>query len=165
MNEELASQLQSKLDGKTKPPGSLGDLEQLALRIGMIQGTLEPRLKSPTMLVFAGDHGITKEGVSPYPSEVTAQMVKNFLSGGAAINVFCRQNSFDLKEIEAGVASDFEKHPLLVDEKIAYGTANFLKKKAMSENQAKECISRGEKLTEELPDPSCNVIGFGEMGI
>ena len=76
MNEELASQLKSKLDGKTKPPGSLGDLEQLALKVGMIQGTLEPQLKSPTMLVFAGDHGITKEGVSPYPSEVTAQMVK-----------------------------------------------------------------------------------------
>ena len=146
MNEELASSLQSKLDGKTKPPGSLGDLEPLALRVGMIQGTLEPRLKSPTMLVFAGDHGITKEGVSPYPSEVTAQMVKNFLSGGAAINVFCRQHGFDLKVIDAGVASDFEKHPLLVDEKIAYGTANFLKEKAMSENQAKECISRGEKL-------------------
>ena len=72
MNEELASQLQSKLDGKTKPPGSLGDLEQLALRIGMIQGTVEPQLKSPTMLVFAGDHGITIERVSPYPSEVTA---------------------------------------------------------------------------------------------
>ena len=165
MNEELASQLQSKLDGKTKPPGSLGDLEPLALRVGMIQGTLEPQLKSPTMLVFAGDHGITKEGVSPYPSEVTAQMVKNFLSGGAAINVFCRQHGFDLKVIDAGVASDFEKHPLLVDEKIAHGTANFLKEKAMSENQAKECISRGEKLAEELPDPSCNVIGFGEMGI
>ena len=165
MNEELASSLQSKLDGKTKPQGSLGDLEPLALRIGMIQGTLEPQLKSPTMLVFAGDHGITKEGVSPYPSEVTAQMVKNFLSGGAAINVFCRQHGFALKVIDAGVASDFEKHPLLVDKKIAYGTANFLKEKAMSENQTKECISRGEKLAEELPDPSCNVIGFGEMGI
>jgi len=165
MNKEWDSKLQTKIDGKTKPPGSLGELEGLAWKIGMIQGALEPQLKNPTMLVFAGDHGITCEGVSPYPSEVTAQMVMNFLSGGAAINVFCRQHDFDLKVIDAGVASDFEAHPLLVNAKIGHGTANFLESKAMNKEVVQQCIERGKSLAETLPDPSCNVIGFGEMGI
>ena len=165
MDKELASKIQAKIDSKTKPPGSLGELEALASKIAMIQGTMAPQLKKPSMLIFAGDHGITQEKVSPYPSEVTAQMVLNFLSGGAAINVFCQQHKIALKVIDAGVAFDFESHPLLVDAKMGYGTANFLKSKAVSKELVEDCLEKGKSLAKSLPDPECNVIGFGEMGI
>ena len=165
MNEELASQLQSKLDGKTKPPGSLGDLEQLALRVGMIQGTLGPQLKSPTMLVFAGDHGITEEGVSPYPQEVTAQMVLNFLNGGAAINVFCRQNNISLHVVDAGVKTNFPEGTELINANIGRGTKNFCKEAAMTLEECERAIEKGAELSRTVPMSTCNVIGFGEMGI
>ena len=135
------------------------------MRIGLIQGRLEPVLQDPVMLVFAGDHGIAKAGVSPYPQEVTAQMVLNFLSGGAAINVFCRQHALKFLVVDAGVNSDFDKHPLLIDAKIRKGTDSFLEAPAMSLDECRLCLKRGAELAKSMPRDSCNVIGFGEMGI
>ena len=164
-SKELEIILKKKIDEKTKPPGSLGRLELLALRIGLIQGTSNPVLSNPTMIVFAGDHGITEAGVRPYPREVTAQMVLNFLSGGAAINVFCRQHKIKLRVVDAGVDADFEEDPLLVDAKVRKGTSNFLETTAMTATECRLCLERGEQLAHELPGKDCKVIGFGEMGI
>ena len=165
LSDEWTFQLQHLVDRKTKPPGALGRLETLALQIGRIQGTTCPKLQHPAILVFAGDHGITAEGVSPYPSEVTAQMVLNFLSGGAAINVFCRQHGIALKVVDAGVASDLPEHPELVQAKVCRGTRNFLHEPALTLKETEEALERGATLVQELRDSGSNVVGFGEMGI
>jgi len=161
----LNEALQQKINTKTKPPGSLGRLETLALQVGKIQNTLTPELKSPTILVFAGDHGITEEGVSPFPQEVTAQMVLNFLNGGAAINVYCRQHNLSLHVVDAGVNGDLPEHPDLVGAKIGRGTKNFAQSPAMSSKEFEQALNKGAELSRTLPDTECNVIGFGEMGI
>lgn len=161
----IRQQLQHKIDFKTKPLGALGRLEKLALQIGLVQNTLNPQLTKPTILVFAADHGIAREGVSAYPQEVTYQMVLNFLSGGAAINVFCRQNEIDLKVIDAGVNFDFEPDDRLVNAKIGYGTANFLNAPAMTSAQVTACFEAAANVVESVHQTGCNVIGFGEMGI
>jgi len=161
----LDDEIKKKIDGKTKPLGSLGKLEKLALKIGRIQNTLSPILSSPTILVFAGDHGISEEGVSPYPQEVTMQMVNNFLEGGAAINVFCRQNNISLHVVDAGVNGDFMERPDLVSSKIGYGTKNFSKYPAMTKEECFLAIKKGADFSRILPNEKCNVIGFGEMGI
>lgn len=157
--------IQAKIDSKTKPLGSLGMLEKLALQIGMTQQTLSPQLVNPHILVFAGDHGIAEAGVSAYPQSVTYQMVMNFVKGGAAINVFCRQNQIQLKIIDTGVNFDFPESPSLIRAKIAYGTANFLETSAMSEEALKLSIQFGGQMIDELKKSNCNVVGFGEMGI
>ena len=165
ISNSLNEELQKKIDTKTKPIGSLGKLEKLALQLGRIQTTLSPSLKNPTILVFAGDHGIVEEGVSPYPQEVTMQMVSNFLSGGAAINVFCRQNHINLHVVDAGIKGDLNKKSNLVSSKIAHGTKNFAKHPAMTKEQCEFAILKGAELSRKLPAKDCNVIGFGEMGI
>jgi nicotinate-nucleotide--dimethylbenzimidazole phosphoribosyltransferase len=157
--------LQKKIDLKTKPLGALGRLEEVALQIGLIQNTLAPKLTKPTMLVFAGDHGIANSGVSPYPQAVTAQMVLNFLNGGAGINVFARQNGFKLRVIDAGVNHVFDAHPDLIDAKIGMGTANFLQQSAMTQTQCQQALTLGSDLAKKEIDVGCNVMGFGEMGI
>ncbi len=161
----LKSALQSKIDQKTKPLGALGRLEEIALQIGQIQNTLSPQLNKPTMLVFAGDHGIAASGVSPYPQAVTAQMVLNFLAGGAGINVFAKQNNMQLRVIDAGVNHQFEPHADLINAKIAMGTANFLHAPAMTQSQCERALTRGAAFAQQEIDAGCNVIGFGEMGI
>lgn len=166
LSRKLAGALQEKIDQKTKPPGSLGRLEQIALQAGLIQQTLQPEVRNPAIIVFAGDHGIAAEGlVNPYPQAVTAQMVYNFLNGGAAINVFCKQQQLALKIVDAGVNHIFGPHPLLTDHKIAMGTHNYLHGPAMSLDQCKLAMKAGATAVLALHQEGCNLIGFGEMGI
>ena len=165
VSSKIEVDLKQKIDGKTKPPGSLGRLETLALQCGKIQNSLNPELVNPTILVFAGDHGITEEGVSPYPQEVTAQMVLNFLNGGAAINVFCRQNNINLHIVDAGVKTDLPEGTGLINANIGRGTKNFCKEAAMSLDECEMAIEKGAELSRTVPVSTCNVIGFGEMGI
>ena len=162
----IAAALQSKIDRKTKPLGALGLLEKTALKIGLLQQTLTPALNNPQMLVFAGDHGAAKAGVSAFPQEVTWQMVENFLAGGAAINVFARQNGLGLSVVDAGVAHDFGgERDGLIDVKVAAGTANYIEQPAMSVAQCAQAIEQGAGIVLGLAAAGCNVVGFGEMGI
>ncbi len=161
----LNEQLKHKIDFKTKPLGALGLLEDLAIQIGLIQNTLTPELRNPTLLVFAADHGLTSEGISPYPKEVTWQMVMNFVAGGAAINVFCRQNGFNLKVVDAGVDFEFPAGVPVVNAKIARGTRNMRYEPAMTTEECSAAIQKGRELVRHEAANGCNIIGFGEMGI
>ncbi|MGR8981672.1 MAG: nicotinate-nucleotide--dimethylbenzimidazole phosphoribosyltransferase [Gammaproteobacteria bacterium] len=161
----LALALQQKIDQKTKPVRALGQLEALAIRIGLIQNTLTPALNKPAIIVFAGDHGIAAEGVSAYPPSVTAQMVMNFAAGGAAINVFARQNGIELLIVDAGVNADLSAVDGLINAKLGFGTDNFLSGSAMSERQCRKALATGAGLVEQRFDDGCRCIGFGEMGI
>jgi nicotinate-nucleotide--dimethylbenzimidazole phosphoribosyltransferase len=165
VNKKMIAQLQNKVDNKTKPLGALGKLEKIAIQIGSIQHTLEPQLINPTIVVFAGDHGIVKEGVSPYPQEVTYQMVFNFLQGGAGINVFAKQHGIEIKVVDAGVNFNFETHPDLINEKIDAGTKSYLSEPAMTQGQCYAAINKGADIVEKIRKTGCNIIGFGEMGI
>lgn len=164
-NDVLQASLMQRIDQKTKPIGALGRLETLALQLGLIQQTEHPVLQQQTMLVFAGDHGIVAEGVSPYPQAVTAQMVLNFLNGGAAINVFARQHHFDLRVVDSGVNAVFDPHPLLIDAKIGMGTASFLHQPAMTPEECTQAIARGSEIARQVVGRGCNVLALGEMGI
>ncbi|UZR99676.1 nicotinate-nucleotide--dimethylbenzimidazole phosphoribosyltransferase [Chondrinema litorale] len=163
--KQIEEELKHKIDLKTKPLGALGMLEKLAFQIGKIQNTLSPALIEPSIMVFAADHGLAKAGVSAYPQEVTYQMVMNFLGGGAAINVFAKQNGIDLKVIDAGVNFDFPEHPQLINAKVAKGTKNLLEEKAMSSAHLEKCLANGAGVIDRDLAENCNIVGFGEMGI
>ncbi|WP_250483186.1 nicotinate-nucleotide--dimethylbenzimidazole phosphoribosyltransferase [Caballeronia sp. GaOx3] len=165
LDRALEAELRRIIDMKTKPPGSLGRLESLALQMGLIQRTTKPRIERPAMIVFAGDHGIAKEGVSSFPQEVTAQMVANFLTGGAAINALSRSVGMSLEVVDAGVAT-----PIPIDDgyerlSLGLGTRNFAHEPAMSRETALEGIARGAARVRHHASLGTNVIGFGEMGI
>lgn len=171
----LQQQLQHIINNKTKPLGALGRLEEVALKIGLIQQTTQPVIQHPHIIVFAGDHGIAGTGlVNAYPPEVTAQMVLNFLHGGAAINVFCRQHTLQLKVVDAGVNFDFAPfllkenglgNEVVINAKINYGTKNYLDEPAMSLAEAEVAIEKGKMIVAQTAAVGCNCIGFGEMGI
>lgn len=161
----LDQALQQAIDNKTKPLGALGRLEALALRLGRIQGTLQPELKRSVVLVFAGDHGVAEAGVSPFPQAVTQQMVRNFLAGGAGINVFAKQNGMQVRVIDAGVNHAFEPLPGLIDAKIAMGTKNFIERPAMTAEQSERALTLGAELAAQEIEAGSNVLAFGEMGI
>lgn len=165
LKSTLTPALQAKIDQKTKPLGSLGQLEALALQIGRCQNTLTPSLNKPCIIIFAGDHGIVEAGVSAYPQIVTAQMVANFLAGGAAINVFARQHQLELLIVDAGVNADLNSHPALIDAKIGKGTRNFLTHPAMTEADCLKALQAGAGIVRRQYEKGCNCTGFGEMGI
>lgn len=162
---KFESDIQRKLDSKTKPLGALGDLESVAKQLCIIQNTLSPEIVNPQLVVFAGDHGIALDGVSAYPQEVTWQMVMNFVGGGAAINVFTRQHDITLSVVDAGVNYDFPADCGVINQKIAKGTKSFLSEKAMSGAELDAALVAGEQLVAQLSANGCNTIGFGEMGI
>ncbi len=163
--EPLRERVSAALDAKTKPPGSLGRLESLALTLALAQDDEHPRADPARLLLFAGDHGITQEGVSAWPQEVTAQMVANFLSGGAAANVLARSVGAEVTVVDAGVAADLPPHPDLKTLAVAKGTRNAALEDAMTEAECAEALRRGAALAAEATANGARIILLGEMGI
>jgi nicotinate-nucleotide--dimethylbenzimidazole phosphoribosyltransferase len=169
LDPALGARLQHALDNKTKPLGSLGALEALALQLGQILGSDAPALVAPQMIVCAGDHGLAARGVSAYPSDVTWQMVENFLAGGAAVSVLARQHGLALNVVDCGVRHDFAQRPepavgqpRLWRRKVAGGTADASQGPAMSAEQCAQAVRNGRELVAGLPG---NAVLLGEMGI
>ncbi len=169
-------QIQSKIDNLNKPKGSLGRLETLAMQICEIQQTLAPKLSNPCHILFGGDHGIEREGVSFSPREITWQQMINYTRGGGGVNMFCRQHGFKLFIVDVGVDYDFpdsivardSQYKLenkIIDRKIAYGTKNFLYEPSMTEEEWNKAVSIGSDMVDQCFNSGCNVISFGEMGI
>lgn len=166
IDSSLLESTQIRLDNLTKPKGSLGRLEEFAKRIVAITGKRNPSLTKKVIITIAGDHGITEEGVSAYPSEVTPQMVYNFLRGGAGVNVLARHVGAEVVVVDMGVAVELTSHPDLIVRKIAMGTKNFAKGPAMSREQAIKAIETGIEITEQIiNEKKVDIIGTGEMGI
>ncbi|MFT6557203.1 nicotinate-nucleotide--dimethylbenzimidazole phosphoribosyltransferase [Sneathiella sp.] len=159
------SQIQANIDQKTKPPGSLGKLETLAATLAKIQGSDKVTINHPMMLVFAADHGLAAQGVSIAGSEVTQQMVANFLNGGAAINVFCKANNMAFKVIDAGIKFPLKGMADLIDQSAGLGTNDISTTSAMSEDQLEFCLTKGAHIASLQIKAGSNIIGFGEMGI
>lgn len=164
LDAAAAAQARARLDSLTKPPGSLGRLEELAVQLAAITGQVAPPVLPATVLVLAGDHGVVQEGVSAYPADVTPQMVLNFLSGGAAINALSRAAGAAVRVVDIGVASDIG-HPDLTVRKVRYGTGNMCREPAMSRLEAEEAVGHGIALAEAEAAQGTRVIALGEMGI
>lgn len=156
---------EERLDQLTKPIGSLGRLEEVAAQMVAIQQTMSPAISAKSVYVFAGDHGIVEEGVSAYPSEVTRQMVLNFLNGGAAINVIARKAGANVIVVDVGVNGEFDDHPGLVRRKVRRGTRNMLHTPAMTEEELQAALQLGVDLAESASKQGVNLIAVGEMGI
>ncbi|MCI1730972.1 MAG: nicotinate-nucleotide--dimethylbenzimidazole phosphoribosyltransferase [Prevotella sp.] len=162
---DIKQDIQDKIDNLNKPKGSLGTLEDLALQICLIQQTLSPELSHPCHILFGGDHGIEREGVSVSPRNVTWQQMINFTKGGGGVNMFCNQHGFELKIVDIGVDYNLSDNPKIINRKIANGTKNFLYEPAMTEEQFRNAIDIGAAMTDECISEGCNVICIGEMGI
>lgn len=165
LDEALRAAAGDHVDVLTKPRGALGRLEPLAVQVCAIQGTLRPEIKAPVAIVFAADHGVADRGVSAYPRAVTAQMVRNFLAGGAAISVLARFQRMDLWVVDAGVDDDCGAHPRLVSAKIRRGTRDFVSESAMTASECHAALLAGKRVLEQVAAPDCNTVVLGEMGI
>lgn len=166
LSDRLRAAATAKIDDKTKPLGALGRIEELSVQMSLIQENLNPEIRQKNLFVFAGDHGVTEEGVSAYPAEVTAQMVDNFLNGGAAINVLCRHHGIDMKVVDMGVAQSFIPHPELIRKKVARGTRNFAVEAAMTEEQVLLALENGMTTFLDANEKHpIDIVGLGEMGI
>lgn len=165
LDKKAMAEVRKRQDDLTKPQGSLGQLESLSIQIAGIKGNPRPRITHKVIFTLAGDHGVTEEGVSAYPSEVTPQMVYNFLQGGAAINVLARYIGARVVIADLGVASILERHPDLRDRKVAMGTQNMAKGPAMSKEEAIRSIEAGIELVEKELSKGVDILGTGDMGI
>ncbi|MCI0417615.1 MAG: nicotinate-nucleotide--dimethylbenzimidazole phosphoribosyltransferase [Acidobacteria bacterium] len=165
VDQILAKQAQEHLDTLTKPRGSLGRLEELARRYVAITREFKPQLQKKAVFVFAADHGVAQAGVSAYPKEVTAQMVYNFLNGGAAINVIARAVGAEVKIVDIGVDADFPAGLALCSKKIRHGTRNFLVEPAMTPEEVMQALLIGIELANEAKAAGVDLIATGEMGI
>ena len=164
-NEAIRPALIDKINNLTKPKGSLGTLESLALQIGLIQQTLTPTLQHPQNIIFAADHGIVEEGVSLSPKEITWQQISNFLHGGAGVNFLCRQHGFTLKIVDAGVDYDLPYEKGIINMKVRKGTRSYLHEAAMTEEEMELCLERGAEVVRRCHEEGSNILSFGEMGI
>ena len=165
LDQEAMRQAQARQDNLTKPQGSLGLLEELSVKVAGIQGTARPKIRDKVIITMAGDHGVTAEGVSLYPQEVTAQMVYNFLRGGAGINALARHVGARVVVVDMGVATDLEPHPTLLARKVAYGTKNMAQEPAMSREEAMQAIETGIEIVESELSRGVDIVGTGDMGI
>ncbi len=165
LDGKLQDETQLRLDNKTKPPGSLGRLEEFARRYVAMTGVTNPSIQKKAIFTFAGDHGVVEEGVSAFPKEVTPQMVLNFLRGGAGVNVLARHAGAEVRVVDMGVDYDFDPAPGLIIAKIARGTKNFAKGAAMSREEAIAALEVGINLANEAAKEGFNLVGTGEMGI
>lgn len=164
-DQSIRATLIEKINNLTKPKGSLGILEDLALQIGLIQQTASPTLQHPQNIIFAGDHGIVAEGVSLSPKEITWQQIYNFLHGGAGVNFLCRQHGFTLKIVDAGVDYDLPYDLGIINMKVRKGTRNYLHEAAMTEAEMELSMERGAEVVRRCREEGSNVLSFGEMGI
>jgi len=165
LDEVAMAAARARQDILTKPPGSLGRLEELSIQLAGIFGREIPTVKDKVIITMAGDHGVVEEGVSAFPQEVTPQMVLNFLHGGAAINVLARHVGARITIVDMGVAAEVEPHPDLVDKKIAPGTANMTVGSAMTREQAEQAILAGVEVLEAEIEKGMDIVGTGDMGI
>ncbi len=166
LDESLRATLQGKIDNLTKPKGSLGLLEDIALQVGMIQGSLSPELRHAHHILFAADHGIVEERVSLSPKEVTYQMLFNFIEGGAGCNFLARQHSIELELYDIGVDYDLpEQYKSLSELKVRHSTRNYLYEAAMTPQEADKALEAGAEAVDRSYRKGCNIISFGEMGI
>ena len=157
--------LVDKINNLTKPKGSLGTLEELALQIGLIQQTLSPKLSKPQNIIFCADHGIADEGVSVSPKEVTWQQTIHFTHGGGGVNFLTHQHGFGLKIVDAGVDFDLPYELGIINMKVRKGTRNFLHEAAMTEEEMSLCLERGAEIVKRCEAEGSNILSFGEMGI
>ncbi len=165
LDRAAQARVRALIDGKAKPPGSLGRIEDLAVQLGAIAGSDGPAFHHATLLVFAGDHGLTEEGVSQYPSAVTQAMVVTYLAGRAAANAFAAACDVAVRVIDAGVAGPLPDHPMLTKARIRNGTANAAREPAMSMAEACLALDRGIALATEAVKNGSDIIALGEMGI
>ena len=164
-DEEVAQRARARHDQLTKPPGSLGKLEPLGVRLAAIYGTPKPLVRAKGVAVFAADHGVTAAGVSAYPQAVTAQMVMNFLRGGAALNALAGVAGASLTVVDVGVAADLGTHTSLLTRKIAYGTKNMVDEPAMTLEEARGACEVGIEVADTLIREGATLLAGGEMGI
>ncbi len=165
LDKEAMAAARQRQNDLTKPAGSLGRLEELSIQIAGIQGKAKPQIKNKAMITMAGDHGVVDEKIGNWPQEVTAQMVENFLRGGAGINVLAKQAGARIVFVDMGVASDLKPDKQLIVKKVDYGTKNICKSPAMTDEQAVKSIESGIEIVNDEFKKGLDIVGTGDMGI